>query len=114
MLVDFFSGEQILRRTYGGEVIDMPNDKILSYEFVSISVPPCEPIVIQRQSPIPVESMQIGILVIFYELSHRTLGRGAQQGFIQVERVTASNGTSFLHLSGSSVFIFLPNVLTFN
>ena len=49
-----FSGEQILKGTYGGEEgIDVPNDRILSYEYVSVSVPPpCEPIVIQRQSPI--------------------------------------------------------------
>ena len=110
-----FSGEQILKGTYGGEGgIDVPNDRILSYEFVSISVPPCEPIVIQRQSPIPIESVRFGLFVIFYELSHRTLGRGAQQGFVQVERVTASNGTSFIRLSGSSVFTFPPNVLTFD
>ena len=110
-----FSGEQILKGTYGGEEgIDVPNDRILSYEFVSISVPPCEPIVIQRQSPIPVESMQIGILVLFYELSHRTLGQGAQQGFIHAERVTATNGTSFLRVSASAVLTFPPNILTFN
>jgi len=71
-----FSGEQILRGTYGGEEgIDVPNDRIVSYEFMSISVPPCEPIVIQRQSPIPVESRQICIFVLFYEVSHRTLGQ---------------------------------------
>ena len=53
---------------------------------MSISVPPpCEPIVIQRQSPLPLESMRIGILVFFYELSHHTLGQGAQQGFVQVD-----------------------------
>ena len=70
-----FSGEQILKGTYGGEGgIDVPNDRILSYEFVSISVPPCEPIVIQHQSPIPIESVRFGLFVIFYELSHRTLG----------------------------------------
>ena len=42
-----FSGEQILKGTYGGEEgIDVPNDTTLSYEYVSISVPlPCEPIV---------------------------------------------------------------------
>ena len=82
---------------------------------MSISVPPpCEPIVIQRQSPIPLESMWIpGIFVVFYELSHRTLGQGAQQGFVQVELATAANGTSFLRLSVSTVFTFPPNVLTF-
>ena len=110
-----FTGEQMLKGTYGGEEgIDVPNDRIVSYEFLSISVPPCEPIVIQRQSPIPLESMRIGILVLFYELSHCTLGQGAQQGFVQVERATASNGTSFLRLSVSAVLTFPPNVLTFN
>ena len=105
----------MLKGTYGGEKgIDVTNDKILSYEYVSISVPPCEPIVIQRQSPIPLESMRIGILVLFYELSHCTLGQGAQQGFVQVERATASNGTSFLRLSVSAVLTFPPNVLSFN
>ena len=110
-----FSGEQILKGTYGGEEgIDVPNDRILSYEYVSISVPPpCEPIVIQRQSPMPLESMRVGILVLFYELSHRTLGQGAQQGFVQVERATAANGTSFLRLSVSAVLTFPPNILTF-
>ena len=111
-----FSGQQILKGTYGGEEgIDVPNDSTLSYEFMSISVPPpCEPIVIQRQSPRPLESMRIGIFVLFYELSHRTLGPGAAQGFLQVERATAANGTSFLRSSGSVIFTFPPNVLTFN
>ena len=66
-----FSGEQILKGTYGGEEgIDVPSDRTLAYEFMSISVPPpCEPIVIQRQSPIPLESLRFGIFVLFYELS---------------------------------------------
>ena len=110
-----FSGEQILRGTYGGEEgIDVQNDRALSYEYMSISVPPCEPIVIQRQSPIPLQSMQIGIIVLFYELSHRTLGQGSLQGFVQVERATAANGTSFMRSSSSAVLTFPPNVLTFN
>ena len=110
-----FSEEQILKGTYGGEEgIDIPNNRILSYEYVSISVPPCEPIVIRRQTPIPIESVRFGLFVVFYELSHCTLGQGAQQGFVQVERATAANGTSFLRLSGSAVFTFPPNVLTFN
>ena len=110
-----FSGEQILKGTYGGEEgIDVPNGTILAYEYLSISVPPCEPVVIQRRSPIPVESIRIGVTLIFYELSHRTLGQGSQQGFVQVERLTATNGTSFLRLVGSSVLTFPPNILTFN
>ena len=111
-----FSGEQILKGTYGGEEgIDVPNDRTLSYECVSISVPPpCEPIVIQSQTPIPIEAVRIGIFVVFYELSHRTLGQGTAQGFVQVERATAANGTSFLRSSGSVIFTFPPNVLSFN
>ena len=111
-----FSGEQILKGTYGGEEgIDVPNDTTLSYEYVSISVPPpCEPIVIRRQTPIPIESVRIGIFVLFYELSHYTLGQGAAQGFVQVEQFTVANGTSFLRSSASAVSTFPPNVLTFN
>ena len=37
---------------------------ILSYEFVSISIPPYEPLAIQRQSPIPLESMRFGLFII--------------------------------------------------
>jgi len=88
--------------------------RILAYEDLSISVPLCEPVVIQRRSPIPVESIRIGVTVLFFELSHRTLGQGSQQGFVQVERLTATNGTSFLRVVGSSVLTFPPNVLTFN
>ena len=67
---------------------------------------------IQRQSPIPNEAAQIGIFVLFYELSHPTLGQGAQQGFFQTELVTA-NGT-VLRYSGGAVLTFPPNVLSFN
>ena len=110
-----FSGEQVLTGTYGGEEgMDVPNDRTLAYEYMSISVPPCEPIVIQRRTPIPIEATRIGIYVTFYELSHRTLGQGAIQGLVQVQSVTAANGTAFLRFSGSSVFTFPPNVLTFN
>ena len=111
-----FSGEQILKGTYGGEEgIDVPSDRTLAYELMSISVPPpCEPIVIQRQSPIPLESMRIGIFVLFYELSHSTLGQGAQQGFVQIESVTAANGTAFTQISASAVLTFPPNIITFN
>ena len=114
-----FSGEQLLKGTYGGnEGIDIPSGRILAYEYISISVsPPCEPVVIQRWTPIPIESMQplrIGVTVIFYELSHRTLGRGSQQGFVQLETLNAVNGTSFVRASSSSVLTFPPNVLTFN
>ena len=46
--------------------------RILAYEDLSISVPLCEPVVIQRRSPIPIESIRIGDTVILCELSHRT------------------------------------------
>ena len=74
---------------------------------MSISVPLCEPIVIQDRT-------RIGIYVVFYELSHRTLGKEAIQGLVQVQSATAANGTAFLRLSGTSIFTFPPNVLTFN
>ena len=109
-----FTGEQILKGTYGGEDgIDVLNDRNLAYEYMTISVPPCEPIVIQRRTPIPIEAARIGIYVTFYELSHPTLGQGAQQGVVQLGLVTAANGTAFVQLSGSSVFTFPPNVLSF-
>ena len=114
-----FSGEQILKGTYGGEEgIDVPTSRIVAYLFVAISVPPpCESIVIRLQSPMPIESRpssQTGISVIFYELSHPTLGQGAVQGLIQSERFAAANGTSFIRLSTDSVLTFPPNVLAFN
>ena len=82
--------------------------RILAYEYLSISVPPCEPVVIQYRSPIPIESIQIAVTVILCELSHRTLGQGSQQGFVQVERLTVTNGTFFLLVVGSSVLTFPP------
>ena len=110
-----FSGEQILKGTYGGEEgIDVPNDRNLAYEFMSISVPPCEPFVVQRHTPIPIEAARLGIYVTFYELSHPTLGQGAQHGLVQLERVTAANGTAYIRFSGTSIFTFPPNVLSFN
>ena len=110
-----FSGEQVLTGTYGGEEgLDVPNDRTLAYECTSISIPPCEPIVIQGHTPIPNETARIGIYVVFYELSHRTLGQGAIQGLIQVQSATAANGTAFLRVSGTAVFTFPSNVLTFN
>ena len=69
------------------------------YSYLSLSVPPpCESIVIRLQSPTPIESRtsgQTGISVIFYELSHRTLGQGAALGLVQAERFAAANGTSY-------------------
>ena len=111
-----FSGEQILKGTYGGEEgIGVSTDRYLLYHYESISVPPCEPTVIQLQTPIPLEIAQgTGIVVIFYEVSHPTLGRGAQTGFSQVEIFTAANGTSFIRVSANVAVTFPPNVLTFN
>ena len=114
-----FSGEQILKGTYGGaEGISVPNDRSLEYIYWSITdSPACEPIVIRRTTPIPNQEQLTGderVLVAFFELSHRTLGQGSKQGLIQLQRFTAANGTAFFRWSGSSVLTFPPNVLTFN
>ena len=106
-----FSGEQTLRGTYGGEEgVKVTNNRVLQYGYISISIPHRDPVVIQRQSPIPNEAAQLGVFVLFYELSHPTLGQGAQQGFFQTEPV---NGT-VLRYSGGAVLTFPPNVLSFN
>ena len=114
-----FSGEQILKGTYGGtEGIGVTNNRVLGYLFVSISVSPsCEPIVIRRQTPIPIRDERTGgneLIVLFYELSHRTLGQGAEQGFALLESFTGANGTSLVRISVTTVLTFPPNVLTFN
>ena len=110
-----FQENRHLKEHYGGEEgINISHGTTLAYEYMSISFPPCEPIVIQRHTPLPIEAGRIGISVTFYELSHRTLGQGAVQGLIHVESATAANGTAFVHFSGSSVISFPPNVLTFN
>ena len=114
-----FSGQQILKGTYGGEEgIDAPSNTNLAYLYTSISVPPpCEPIVTQIRSSMPNEfrpAGQTGITIVFYELSHRTLGQGAAQGLNQVESFTAANGTIFFRMSTVTVYTFPPNVLTFN
>ena len=108
-----FNGEQTLRGTYGGEEgIQVTNSKALQYEYISISIPRRDSVVIQRWTPIPSEAARIGLFVLFYELSHPTLGQGAQQGFFQTELVTV-NGTD-LHYSGGAILTFPPNVLSFN
>lgn len=114
-----FSGEQKLKGTYGGaEGIDVNSDKSVRYQYMAISVSPhCEPIVIRRQTPIPVEDNRTGdnrLYVTFYELSHRILGRGSEQGVVQYQRFTAANGTIFFRRSGHSLLTFPPNVLTFD
>ena len=109
-----FNGEQTLRGTYGGEEgIQVTNNRVLLYDYISISIPGRDPLVIQRWTPIPNEAQQFGLYVLFYELSHPTLGQGAQQGFVQTELGT-ENGTSVLRRSGSSILTFPPNVLSFN
>ena len=109
-----FTGEQTLRGTYGGEEgIQVTNNRVLLYDYISISIPGRGPLVIQRWTPIPNEAQQFGLYVLFYELSHPTLGQGAQQGFVQTELGT-ENGTSVLRRSGSSILTFPPNVLSFN
>ena len=68
---------------------------------------------IQRRTPIPNEGAQIGLYVLFFELSHPTLGQGSLQGFFQTEHGT-ENGTSILRRTVSSLATFPPNVLSFN
>ena len=88
-----FVGQQTPRGTHGGEEgIQVTSNRVLSYEYITISVPHHDPIVIQGRTPIPNEAVQIGPFVLFYELSHPTLGQGAQKGFLQTELVT-ENGT---------------------
>ena len=109
-----FIGEQTLRGTYGGEEgIQVTSNRVLSYDYLSISISHRDSVVIQRRTPIPNEGAQIGLFVLFYELSNPSLGQGAQQGFFQTER-GIENGTNILRRSGSAVFTFPPNVLTFN
>ena len=109
-----FTGEQTLRGTYGGEEgIQVTSSRVLRYAYHYISIPHRDPLVIQYWTPIPNEAQLLGLFVLFYELSHPTLGQGAQQGFFQTERATV-NGTSIIRRSGSAVLTFPPNVLSFN
>ena len=57
--------------------------------------------------------MSLGIFVLFYELSHPTLGQGALQGFVQSKH-DFKNGTSILRRAGTAVITFPPNILSFN
>ena len=95
-----FIGEQTLRGTYGGEEgIQVTSNRVLSYEYIIISVSYRNPVMIQRWTPIPNEAVQIGLFVLFYELSHPTLDQGAIRGFFQTD-IGTENGTSVLNLSG--------------
>ena len=108
-----FIGEQTLKGTYGGEEgIQVTSNRVLSYDYISISIPGRDPIVIQWWTLIPNEGAQIGVFVLFYALSHPTLGQGAIREFTQTELVT-ENGTSILHRVGSTLATFPPNVLSF-
>ena len=60
----------------GGEGIQVTSNRVLSYEYIVISVPHRNPVMIQQWTPIPNEAVQIGLFVLFYELSHPTLGQG--------------------------------------
>ena len=109
-----FTGEQTLRGTYGGdEGIQVTSSKTIRYDYLYVSIPRRDPLVIQRRTPIPNEAQQIGLYVLLFELSHPTLGQGAQQGFFQTEH-SIVNGTSIVRRSGSAVLTFPPNVLSFN
>ena len=110
-----FIGEQTLRGTYGGEEgIQVTSGRVVSYDYLSISISHRDPFVIQRRTTIPNESLQFeGVYVLFFEVSHPTLGRGGFQGFFQTERGT-ENGTTILRRSVSAVATFPPNVLSFD
>ena len=93
-----FIGEQTLRGTYGGEEgTQVTSSRVVSYDYLSISFPRQNPVVIQRKTPIPNEGEQIGLYVLFFELSHPTLCQGALQRFFQTER-GIKIGTSILLL----------------
>ena len=95
-----FIGEQTLRGTYGGEEgIQVTSNRVLSYEYIIISVSYRNPVMIQRWTPIPNEAVQIGLFVLFYELFHPTLDQGAIRGFFQTD-IGTENGTSVLNLLG--------------
>ena len=109
-----FIGEQTLRGTYGGEEgTQVTSNRVLFYNYISISIPGRDPVVIQLMTPRPNEGAQIGLFVVINELSHPILGQGALQGFFQTERGTV-NGTSILRRAGTSLATFPPNVLSFN
>ena len=110
-----FIGEQTLRGTYGGEEgVQVTSGRIVSYDYLSFSLSRREPFVIQRRTTIPNESLQFeGVYVLFFEVSHPTLGRGSLQGFFQTEHGT-ENGTTILRRSVSAVATFPPVVLSFD
>ena len=66
-----FSGEQTLKGTYGGEEgVAVSTERYLVYQYETISVPPCEPIVFQYQTPIPLEIVaHWGLELLLYSMS---------------------------------------------
>ena len=78
--------EQTLRVMYSGEEGTwVSSSKALQYDYLYISLPRCDPVMIQRWTPVPNEAARIGLCLVQYELSHPTLG---QQGFFQMKRST--------------------------
>ena len=75
-----FSGDQLLRGSYGGSEGRpvMGGEAILDYGFYSIPVCRQSPITIRRVTPIPNEERRIGFSIFFYELFHRNLGQGTE------------------------------------
>ena len=108
-----FTGEQTLRGTYSGEGVQVTSSRVLCYEYISISIPRRDAVVIQLMTPIPNEAAQMGLFVLFYEMSHPTLSRGGLQGFFQTE-CGIENGNTILCQASSAIATFPANVLTFN
>ena len=81
-----FSGEQILRGTYGGEEgIPVTAGDAVIYGFYNIPVCPQEPLVIRYTSGSPGRfDPRDGFAIINNDLFHRGLGRGLAQGLFRV------------------------------
>ena len=78
----FFTGEQMLHGSYGGEN-GLPAVRLdsIAYNYYSIELCPQQPLVIQLQSTIPRRPDPIdGYSTIKSELFHRTLGEGVELG----------------------------------
>ena len=81
-----FSGEQLLRGSYGGELgIPVVFRDGLTYGFYNIPVCPQEPIVIRFSSNTPVRFISTdGIGVINLDIHHHLWGPGLAQGLYQI------------------------------
>ena len=108
------TGEKTLRVAYSGEEgIWVTSSKSLQYDYLHISISCCDPVVIQQWTPIPNEAARIGLFVLFYELSHPTLGQGAQQGFFQTKCGTEMGLVLFVRMGMQSLpFHLISIVLT--